>query len=187
MKIKIGVQLYKNKFSILCVPRLVPFQILSLPHLWGTSPPQVDLPALAHSTWLVPRHPSVSVTVLTAARDFNFALLCVRSAVYFYCTLLLWPNWVILLKLWKWYLISLSLAQSMTLSCMVWSMISCTYGVFSNVRPFFFACPFTVCHSSLCATLKSDTHTIHQYWRQCVFIMTINPYHHLLIKHQTVS
>jgi len=46
-------------------------------------PPQVDLPALAHSAWLVSRHSSASLgrcNHLAAARDFAFVCLCALHA-----------------------------------------------------------------------------------------------------------
>ena len=50
------------------------------PHLWGTSLPQMESPALDLSAWVVPRHPSVSMgrcDRLVAARDFAFCFVCV--------------------------------------------------------------------------------------------------------------
>ena len=47
------------------------------PCLWGTSPPQVDLPALTHGAGLLLSHRRVSLgqrDCLAAARDFAFSL-----------------------------------------------------------------------------------------------------------------
>ena len=71
--------------GVVQMPRPLPLDIVQ-PHLRGTSPPHVDLPALAHRTWLVPSTSVsywVSSTILMAARDrFVHAHTCIHSLTW---------------------------------------------------------------------------------------------------------
>ena len=67
------------------VPTPSPWDMVQ-PHLQGTSPPQVDLPALTLSTRLVPRHSSASLgwrDHLVAAEDFSLLFcVCMHACVH---------------------------------------------------------------------------------------------------------